>query len=59
MLNMKNNWKEIKPIEEGTLSKALIQGKAKVDEGFVYYEGTPVHIDGKYFINESKVIAYE
>jgi len=58
-MKLQPNWIQIELIEKSSFNKEPIQGKGVCEEGTVYYAGLPVAIDGKYFIKEEQVIAYE
>lgn len=54
-----NNWIQIELIEKSPFNKEPIPGKGKTETDVVYFSGLPTPIDGKYFIKEEQIIAYD
>lgn len=57
-MKFQNGWMEIKPIKKTEFSEPT-PFMGKIGDDVVYFERTPMIINGKYFINESQIIAYE
>jgi hypothetical protein len=57
-MNIQKGWIQIEPIQKSNFDKSFIVGKATCNNGqFVYFAGTPVVADDKYFIKQEQVIA--
>ena len=59
MIQLSNGWIEIKPIKKSQYTEEVHGNYADTYKGQVYFEGHAVEANGKFFINEDKVIAYE
>lgn len=57
-MEFKNTWIQIELVEK-SFTKEPIQGKATQDGKTLYYSGLPTAVDGKFFIKEEQIIAYE
>lgn len=58
-MQLTKGWIQIELIEKSQFNKEPIQGKGKTDTDVVYFSGLPTPVDGKYFIKEEQIIAYE
>lgn len=57
-MEFKNTWIQVELVEK-SFTKEPIQGKATQDGKTLYYSGLPTAVDGKFFIKEEQIIAYE
>jgi hypothetical protein len=58
-MQLTKGWIQIELIEKSQFNKEPIQGKGKTDTDVVYFSGLHTPVDGKYFIKEEQIIAYE
>ena len=58
-MEFQNGWVQVEPIIKSEFTKEEILGKATVGDKFIYYYGSPTVVDGKYFVKDDNVIAYE
>lgn len=58
-MRLAKGWMQIELMEKSPFNKEPIQGKGKTATDVVYFSGLPTPIDGKFFIKEEQIIAYD